>query len=206
MDSGRCRTCGRAFTAGEITGLGILRTRPAHRGGPIVEFACPECRTKSQFVPHGGGRYAPPGQPPPPPPTDGEREVPWRRSAVPDPAQAAPTTKEPAEPPAREPSRARPAPPPPRSREQAPPPPPEPVPDSARPLTMLEALATLGLSPAATLADVEKAYRERALLCHPDKVAHLDADFIALADRKFRRLHEARDLLVAALGPRDAAR
>jgi curved DNA-binding protein CbpA len=61
---------------------------------------------------------------------------------------------------------------------------------------VLEAFTLLGLSPTAHLADVEKAYREHALLCHPDKVAHLDAEFIELANRKFRRLQEARDLLV----------
>ena len=202
MDSGRCRSCGRAFTAGEIAGLGILRTRHAHHGGPTIEFACPACRTVVLLVPYGGGRYAFPGQPPPPPPSDAERTVPWMRRSG-----ANPVADTPAEPP-------RPTPPP--ARESAPPSPPTPpaepprapkppneAPDTPNPttppLTTLEAFALLGLSPAASMADVEKAYRERALLCHPDKVAHLDPDFIALADRKFRRLHEARDLLVEPL-------
>ena len=77
MDSGRCRKCGRAFTAGEITGTGVLRARPAHQGGPTIEFACPACHTITPLVPYGNGRYALPGQPPPPPPTDVEREMPW---------------------------------------------------------------------------------------------------------------------------------
>jgi len=47
-------------------------------------------------------------------------------------------------------------------------------------------------------ADIERAYRALALKLHPDKVAHLDADFVALAERKFRRLQAAHDLL---LGP-----
>lgn len=197
MDSGRCRSCGRAFTAGEITGLGILRTRHAHHGGPTIEFACPTCRTIVLLVPYGGGRYAFPGQPPPPPPTDAERTVPWKRRSEKDPTAEVPAESPPsAPPPVRE--SARPPPPPPQTSKppaaSAEPPPPPP-----RQLTTLEAFALLGLSPAASMADVEKAYRERALLCHPDKVAHLDTDFIALADRKFRRLHEARDLLVETL-------
>jgi curved DNA-binding protein CbpA len=58
-----------------------------------------------------------------------------------------------------------------------------------------EALGLLGVLPTATRAEVEQAFRARSLACHPDKVAHLDADFQALADRKFRRLLEAFRLL-----------
>ncbi len=195
MDSGRCRKCGRAFAAGEVAGIGILRTRPAERGGPIVEFACPGCQTVMTLVPYGQGRYALPGQPPPPPPTDAERTMPWKqRNGTP---AKAPVEEPPA------PPRFSTPPPPVKSRPPAespptpPPPPPPRLPD--RRMTTLEAFAALGLSPAAVLADVEKAYRERALLCHPDKVAHLDADFAELANRKFRRLQEARDLLVLIL-------
>lgn len=207
MDSGRCRSCGRAFTAGEITGRGILRTRPAHKGGPVIEFGCPSCGTVIPLVPFGNGRYALPGQPPPPPPTEFERRMPWDVPGAdgegtggerkpPEPASENPPTSPPppkARPPgptvgetggraSERPSGAGPA------RAAAP------VPD--RRLTVLEAFALLGLSPTAHLADVEKAYREHALLCHPDKVAHLDGEFIDLANRKFRRLQEARDLLV----------
>src|SRR5688572_21350555 len=32
-DAGRCRRCGRPYTAGEVEALGILRTNPAERGG-----------------------------------------------------------------------------------------------------------------------------------------------------------------------------
>src|SRR5262245_17139014 len=87
MDAGRCLRCGRPFTSGEITGVGILRPRRAALGGPYVECACPACKMKHRLVPHGNGRYALPGTPPPPLPTEDERQVPWRRGG---PAQAEP--------------------------------------------------------------------------------------------------------------------
>jgi len=70
--------------------------------------------------------------------------------------------------------------------------------------TTTEAREVLGVPPDAGRAAVEAAYRERALTCHPDKVAHLDADFVRLAEWKFRRLQAARDVLLASL--RDGAR
>jgi DnaJ-class molecular chaperone len=60
----------------------------------------------------------------------------------------------------------------------------------------LEALEILGVAPTATREEVEKAFHARSLGCHPDKVAHLDAEFQALAHRKFQRLLEAYRLLV----------
>ena len=78
--------------------------------------------------------------------------------------------------------------------------------DADAPLTALRAYDALGLAPTASAADVEKAFRERALLCHPDKVAHLDAEFVTLAERKFRRLQEARDLLLGVVDRGDGAR
>jgi hypothetical protein len=80
MDLGRCRTCGRPVTPGEVTGMGILRPRPASAGGPVVELECPGCKTILTFIPHGNGRYAFPGQPPPPPPSAADRASPWQRS------------------------------------------------------------------------------------------------------------------------------
>jgi DnaJ like chaperone protein len=60
---------------------------------------------------------------------------------------------------------------------------------------VFQALALLGLQPTADRRAIERAYRERSLACHPDKVAHLDPDFQALAEAKFRRLKQAYDLL-----------
>jgi curved DNA-binding protein CbpA len=70
-----------------------------------------------------------------------------------------------------------------------------PVPEP--PLDVFEALALLGLDPTADRAAIDRAYRERSLACHPDKVAHLDPDFQALAQRKFVRLKAAYDLLTS---------
>lgn len=190
--AGRCRRCARPFTSGEVTGLGILRPRAVVDGGPIVEFACPGCRTVNPLVPHGGGRFAPPGVPPPPPPSEAERRVPWQRGPR-SPGATAPRPP-PAAPPVTPPS----APPPPATPPPSPPPAAPAAPDDDLAMTATEALEVLGVGPQAVTADIEHAYRVLALKLHPDKVAHLDRDFVALAERKFRRLRAARDLL---LGP-----
>lgn len=195
MDAGRCRSCGRPFTSGEVTGVGILRPRPATAGGPFVEFACPGCKTVLRLVPHGQGRYGVPGAPPPPPPSEDERRVPWKRATTGTAEREAPA--------------ARPAPPPraARAHDEGPAPEPERAPPPRRegaapteedPKDALAALRVLGVRETATIAEIESAYRDLALRCHPDKVAHLDPDFVALAERKFRRLQAARDLLLGS--------
>jgi hypothetical protein len=190
MDTGRCRHCGRPFTAGEVTGLGILRARPAAQGGPRIEFPCPGCRTVNRLVPHGNGRYAPPGQAPPPPPSEQERRVPWHRETVE--ADGASTEAPPPTPP-------EPAPGPAKARASGPDAPEEVVVD-AGPMRVPVAAELLGVAEDASPAAIELAFRERALLCHPDKVSHLDPEFVALAERKFRRLQDARDLLLLRAG------
>ena len=117
--------------------------------------------------------------------------LPWRR----DPALGARATATapptaPAAPPASAPTARD------RAAAAAPPPPPPAASRDEAPLGPVEACEILGVSPAASPAQVEQAYRERALQCHPDKVAHLDPDIQALAERKFKRLQAARDLLL----------
>jgi DnaJ like chaperone protein len=57
------------------------------------------------------------------------------------------------------------------------------------------ALELLGVGPTAARREIERAFREKSRRCHPDKVAHLDPEFQALAERKFKRLKSAYDLL-----------
>src|SRR5437868_9659555 len=158
--------------------MSVLRPRPEARGGPFLEFPCPGCRVVLHLVPHGHGRYAEPGEPPPPPPDARERRVPWSKAeepaasaspeAIPAVAHAAspsaPKAAAPPSPPAGAPPAAR--------RVPRDPPPPvlaPPAPDAA-PLTPAAAERLLKLLPGYTAADVERAFRRRALLCHPDKV------------------------------------
>lgn len=179
MDIGRCPQCSTPYSAADVAGLGILRARPAIEGGPRLEYRCAVCERVIVLVPHGEGRYAPPGEPPPPPVPEERRRPAWTRG----PRPPAP------EPPAPSPSPTVSAPPPPRR------PAPEDRPGRADPVTPLDALEILGVTPTATREEVEKAFRARSLGCHPDKVAHLDAEFQALAHRKFQRLMEAYRLL-----------
>ncbi|MHC5010293.1 MAG: J domain-containing protein [Planctomycetota bacterium] len=178
MEIGLCPHCARPYTAGEVTGVGILRARPAQRGGPTVEFQCPRCGHRILLVPHGQGRYARPGQPPPPPVPAEARRPPWLEGApAPEPEEPEvidiPVEDDATEAPRRGPVSAE---------------------DTA--LTPLEALDILGLSPTDGPDAIEAAFRERSLTCHPDKVAHLDRDFQALAEKKFKLLKRAYDLLM----------
>ncbi len=186
MELGRCPTCATPYTAGEVAGLGILRARPATEGGPRMEYRCAACRRVLTLVPHGEGRYAPPGDPPPPPVPAEERRPPWVRTS-PDAA----TATSPTEPgPARErPRTTRTA----ASGENGVPP--AAAAPTPLPLSPLEAYALLGVKVTAGHEELVRAFRTRSLTCHPDKVAHLDVEFQVLADRKFKRLLEAFRLL-----------
>ena len=192
MGPDHCPRCDRPYTAGEVTGFGVLRPRPAALGGPWIDFACPGCRYALRLLPHGSGRYAAPGEPPPPVPSERDRQVPWRRDVVGAPASVAPEgAREEGDLAARAPEAGA------RGRRQ--PAPSTPVRGPAEsPLDGAGARAALGVDEAAGPDEVEDAFRRLALLCHPDKFAHLDADFQALAALKFRRLQAARDYLLGA--------
>ena len=189
MQSGTCPSCTRPYTVSEISGFGILRGRPPDKGGPYMEFTCPGCKRVLRLVPHGDGRYAPPGEPPPPAPPVEERLPPWlkdqkgRRGRPPEPER---------EPAAQEPAQARASGPPPTHDVEVEEPETEP---EERPIGLREALELLGVDPGADMPAIEKAFRERSRTCHPDKVAHLDLEFQELAERKFKRLQQAVDLL-----------
>lgn len=62
------------------------------------------------------------------------------------------------------------------------------------------AYKVLGVAPDATDDEVRKAYRRMALQYHPDKVANLGDDVKAAAEKKFKELGHAKDLIWAARG------
>lgn len=61
------------------------------------------------------------------------------------------------------------------------------------PANLASAFRLLGLEPGASFEDVSAAYRSLAAQNHPDKVAHMAAEFRELAERKMRELNAAYD-------------
>ncbi len=189
MELGLCPRCATPYTASEVVGFGILRPRTETSGGPRVEYACQACSRQIQLIPYGEGRYAPPGQPPPAHVPEEHRRPPW--------LDKVPPRDEPAPPPPARDATA----PPQEGPAEAPPEGPAGAPTDAEsvaqegPLGPVEALQILGLEPAADGRAIDRAFRERSLTCHPDKVAHMDLEFQELAERKFKRLQKAYDLL-----------
>jgi DnaJ-domain-containing protein 1 len=88
---------------------------------------------------------------------------------------------------------------PPPSSEEAPEPPASRVP--AEVTGLLDAYAVLGLPLTATFAEVKGRYRSLSLRCHPDRVADLDEEIRNVAERKFRRLRAAFDLIARECPP-----
>lgn len=66
--------------------------------------------------------------------------------------------------------------------------------------TLEEAYKVLGISPDATDEEVKKAYRKMALQYHPDKVSTLGEDVKAAAEKKFKEIGAAKDLIFKARG------
>ena len=77
-------------------------------------------------------------------------------------------------------------------RQQATPPP--------RQSSLQDAYDELGISPTATDDEVRAAYKRVALLYHPDRVANLDEAVRSEAERRFKRINEARDRIFRARG------
>ncbi|MBR5716003.1 MAG: TerB family tellurite resistance protein [Bacteroidales bacterium] len=63
-----------------------------------------------------------------------------------------------------------------------------------------DAYKVLGVAPTATDDEVKKAYRQMALQYHPDKVATLGDDVKAAAEKKFKEINAAKELIWAARG------
>lgn len=66
--------------------------------------------------------------------------------------------------------------------------------------TLKQAYQVLGVSPDATDDEVKRAYRKMALQYHPDKVATLGDDVRAAAEKKFKELQAAKELIWQARG------
>ena len=67
-------------------------------------------------------------------------------------------------------------------------------------VTLQEAYRTLGLSQTATDDEVRQAYRQMALRYHPDRVAAQGEAAREAAEKKFREVTEARDIIFRARG------
>lgn len=63
-----------------------------------------------------------------------------------------------------------------------------------------DAYKVLGVTPDATDDEVKKAYRKMALQYHPDKVSTLGDDVKAAAEKKFKEINAAKELIWAARG------
>ena len=61
---------------------------------------------------------------------------------------------------------------------------------------LIDAYEVLGVALTATKGELSKRYRELARKCHPDRVADLDDEIRRVADRKFRRLTRAYEIIM----------
>lgn len=67
------------------------------------------------------------------------------------------------------------------------------------PSALATAYAVLGVSTAATQDQVRKAFRERALQYHPDKVSHMAPEFRAVAEQKMKEINDAYERIKRSL-------
>ncbi len=206
-----CWFCEAVIAADDIHEFGYLSPRSADEGGPLWLFGCPSCghdvgaernamgdfllvpierlgfagrlacvfdREKLMLRAHARAWHR----------ENAERrdafhaiEAPRRNEETDHPTSARPKSRTSEAPP-----------PPPRDEPRDPPQ----QPHHAEPSSFDEAYRRLGLDPTADQASVAEAFRELSKRCHPDKVAHLDADFQELAHRKFKALKDAYDELM----------
>lgn len=66
--------------------------------------------------------------------------------------------------------------------------------------TIEEAYKVLGVSPNATNDEVKAAYKKLALKHHPDRVARLGEDVRIAAEKKFKEINEAKDIIYKSRG------
>ena len=219
-----CWFCGESITPDEILADGFLSPRAANSGGPLRILACPGCghvvgaerNAAGDFllVPVEdlglSGRIASLFDPPrtmlrahakawfranaklrrefhasPPRPREASRPPPRERTSRPSAQRDEPPGSRDRESQSHNDSRT-------KKRSPAPP-------------AIAELYGRLDLEPGADAEAVAKAFRRLSKRCHPDKVAHLDEEFQALAHRKFLALQEAYDGLMRHLARRGSA-
>jgi hypothetical protein len=199
----RCWHCDTGIDEEAITATSVLIPRSARRGGPVVLLRCPHCdvdglvernrareiilspptvrnissRTVRGPVLYAARKWA----------ADhalARAEFLARRgpgpAPSPPPAPAAESEAEERSPPTDEP------------------PAEESVPEEVS--GILDAYEVLGLPLTAGAEDARKRYRELARKCHPDRVADLDDEIRRLADRKFRRIKAAFEIILECAG------
>jgi len=66
--------------------------------------------------------------------------------------------------------------------------------------TLEKAYKVLGISSSATDEEVKNAYRKMALQHHPDKVSKLGEDVRKAAEKKFKEINEAKEMIYKARG------
>ncbi len=203
----RCWSCETEVTSAAITFEARLLPRTAARGGPLTLVRCADCGVPNlvERNPAGEILLSPPvvrGYVPPD--LRGADLARARRFAVDHGLERAtflarrdrpaPAATSPEELPAPEED------PPPAPAEEAPEERSAPIPTEVTGL--LDAYAVLGLPLTATFAEVKGRYRSLSLRCHPDRVADLDEEIRGVAERKFRRLRSAFDLIAKECPPK----
>ncbi len=194
-----CWRCAEDVPEATLAFEAFLLPRTAAKGGPVLLLLCPSCGQTNAVERNGAGEVllSPPSVRDHRPPDlrgaaaaaaraweaahrDARRDFLLRRrpevGALP-PADA----EEPALSPA----------------DAVPPPPGEPPPAAAtgEVREIIEAYEILGLPLTASAEDIRRQYRRLARTCHPDRVADLDPEIRALAEKKFRRLRSAYERL-----------
>lgn len=68
-------------------------------------------------------------------------------------------------------------------------------PDSKNPLTLDDSYSLLGISPDASIDEINKAYKNKMTKSHPDKVSHLSEELQEKARELALRINEAIDII-----------
>lgn len=193
----RCWFCREGAAASEVLTLAVLVPRTAAEGGPALLFRCRHCdvdclveKNAEQDV-----LLSPPLVSQFPSPTLKGEVLYAARKWITDYAESRRrflASRGPGVSPEPTPGRRPPA-------EEAEQPESPPAVDLTGVTSVIEAYDVLGLDLTASAEDVRSRYREAARKCHPDRVADLDEEIRNVAERKFRRLSKAYEVVMKEL-------